>query len=122
MYDATNIANIKRSGQLANYISHERSLITALTDAVVLDTSPGTVAVAHLIGHYGVSAEGWSEPHAVADLQASIWSKQWPVSGFVNQSAAKAYARAAVINALRAHAATVLVEARDRLAALEAAQ
>lgn len=126
-YTADNIANIKSMGALDGYIASERKLVDALSAAIVEDVpatarddeySERIIQVGHLYGRYG-STMGDTYAYIVA---GGDWSKSWPTPSFASNTAARAYARAALVNELKKCCDRILAGASKNLAALEAAR
>ena len=124
-YTTENIANIKASGQIENYIAHETKMIEKLENARIEEgkQGEGSVSIAHLYGHYGIDVDDSAAPHnAVAWIVGSDWRKKWPVENFGgDQPQSLRYAKGALVSELEALKSRMLSEARARLAALEAA-
>lgn len=125
-YTAQNIANIKRDGKMDDYIAMERQLIDNLKNATLVETGDdgeGRMQFAHIYGT-------WSAGEDFINAEGGVWAsdvkcdfgdfrKEW--KNFQSMNAARQYARAALRNHISAFAATVLADAKGRLASLEAA-
>lgn len=115
-YTAENIANIKASGNLAAYIEHDRKLVTSIQSAELIDDGRA-LQFAHFRGEYGVMIDN-DKFSAWARVSADDFDKEW--TGFETETAARAYARAALINRIKCVAHDILSDAGQRLAQLDA--
>ena len=122
-YTAETIVNIKRAGNLANYIDMERKTIAAFDGAEIKYDEQGkdSVSLAHLYGRLDIDMETAS-PVAIASVSYGDWVGRWSLASFNgDQARALAYARGALKNRLQADAKDIVAKAKARLASLEAA-
>jgi len=126
MYTPENITNIKRNGQLDDYIAFERDTIAKLQAAsiqhdVYPDGTPGEelVSYGYLYGRLWIS----DTKEVVAWFVSGSWEKRWSLAAFDgNETRALAYARAALASELEKVGKRVLADKAAGVAALEAAR
>ena len=120
MFTTDNIANIKRDGQLTDYIAHERLHIAILESATFAeDTAENYISYGGFGGHIGYKVD--ENPEKICASIVGGWAGEWVRSSFASDAAAEAYARVALQNQLRHLVTERLKDARARLAMLEAA-
>jgi hypothetical protein len=126
-YTAQNIANIKRAGNLNEYIAMERKLIESLRGAEITETDTslggGRMQTAHIYGEYSAGEDFINAKGGIyaSDARCLFGDMDKEFKNFQSLNAAKQYARAALRNHIQAFADSVLSDANSRLAALEAA-